>query len=1029
MRGCRVRPSFGGEMDMNNGGVSPVLIGRTAEMTALTDVLRTARHGRPATLLIGGEAGIGKTRLLSHFFRSEPGRLLIGSCLELGADGLPFGPFTAMLRDLVKEMGADAVTAMLPGGGQAARELGRLLPELAGSDPANGADDEPAGPDRRADEARARLFEEFRTLLERLAEDQPVALVVEDAHWADRSSRDLLTFLIRYQHSLPGVAIVVTFRSDELYRTHPLRPLLAELSRLDWVGRIDLPRLSRRQAGELAAAILRREPGNDLADALYARAEGNPLFTEELLAAPDGSYETPGSLTDLLLRTVQRLPDKTQELLRVVSASPAVVSPGLLTAVTGEGVDELTQALRPAVTGNVLVTTADGYAFRHALIREAVYQDLLPGEPGRIHSQYALAIEKDPSLVASGRATVLQAYHWDAANNATRALVSAWQAARQASRSMAHAERLNMLARVLNRWDQVPDAAARIDADRVRVFEEAIGAARDAGEDQRGLAFTTAAITELDEHAELVRVAELLLEQADFKERLGRPGASADIQHALSLVPESLASQEDAYPNAWQTRISALIKSVVTSYDWSEPQVEQWLDEVLRFARRTGDREAEARALLLLAFMRASPGGLAQPGSEPMRLITQGRALAESVGAYNEILRAAIYESHLLCGAGEYELAIAVARQGIADAARYGIAPWLGALTAINVAEPLFALGRWDEALDATDQALDIVPPPRAKAVLWYLTGSIALARGDYVTAAAMVVASRPVLAGVRYSDQYHPTLGTMETGLMLATEGAATAVTTAATMLDRFDLSVSGPRYVWPFLVTAALAASAASEGGNGAGDELLNRLWSTAQKTEAFGPVQEAWRLTFTAATASGSRAAAWDSAAAAWEALHQPQQTAIALFHAARAELSGTGDNAVQIGEGREAAAGRLRRAAGLVAELRARPLSEQIADLARRAGIWLTDGNAASARVGQGSLTSRESEVLSLLAAGRSNREIAATLFISPKTASVHVSNILAKLGAANRTEAAASARTLGLIKASDGGIMPPVCNTA
>jgi predicted ATPase/DNA-binding CsgD family transcriptional regulator len=1000
-------------MNMNNDGVSPVLIGRTAEMTALTDVLRAVRCGRPATLLIGGEAGIGKTRLLSHFFRSEPCRLLAGSCLDLGPDGLPFGPFTAMLRDLVKEMGANAVTAMLPGGGQAAQELGRLLPELAGSAP-DRDDDGRSGPGR-ADEARARLFEEFLTLLERLAEDQPVALVVEDAHWADRSSRDLLTFLVRYQHSLPGVAIVVTFRSDELYRTHPLRPLLAEFSRVDWVNRIELPGLSRRQAGELAAAILGREPGDDLADALYARAEGNPLFTEELLASPDGSYETPGSLTDLLLRTVQRLPDATQELLRLVSASPGVVSPGLLIAVTEEGADELLQVLRPAVTGNVLVTTADGYAFRHALIREAVYEDLLPGEPGRIHSRYALAIEKDPSLVASGRAAVVQAYHWDAANNATRALVSAWQAARQAGRAMAHAERLNMLARVLNRWDQVPDAAERIGATRVCVFEEAVAASRDAGEDHRGLAFTTAAIAELDEHAQPVRVAELLLEQADFEELLGRPGASADIQHALRLVPESLATQEDTYPNAWQTRISALIKSVVSAYDWSEPQVEQWLDEVLRFARKTGDREAEARALLLLAFMRANPGGLAQHGSEPMRLIAQGRALAESVGAYNEILRATIYESHLLCGAGEYERAIAVARQGIADAARYGIARGLGALTAINVAEPLFALGRWDEALDATDQALDIAPPPRAKAVLWYLTGSIALARGDYVTAGAMVAASRPVLASVRYSDQYHPTLGTMETGLMLATEGAAMAVTTAPSLLDRFDLSVSGPRYVWPFLVTAALAASAASEAGNEAGDELLKRLWSTAKKTEAFGPVQEAWRLTFTAATASGSRASAWDCAAGAWEALHQTQQTAIALFQRARALLSGTDSSAVPTGEGRESAAARLRRAAGLAAELRARPLGEQIADLARRAGIWLADNDAAPGRAGQVSLTSRESEVLSLLAAGRPNREIAAALFISPKTASVHVSNILGKLGAVNRTEAAASARTLGIIE--------------
>jgi predicted ATPase len=144
----------------------------------------------------------------------------------------------------------------------------RLLPELAGDEPADHTDEGRTSSDHGVDEARARLFEEFLTPLERLAEGRPVAVVVEDAHWADRSSRDLLTFLVRYQHSMPGVAIFVVFRSDEVYRSHALRPLLAELSRINWVRRMDLCRLSRRQADELAGAIIGRDPGNDLADAL-----------------------------------------------------------------------------------------------------------------------------------------------------------------------------------------------------------------------------------------------------------------------------------------------------------------------------------------------------------------------------------------------------------------------------------------------------------------------------------------------------------------------------------------------------------------------------------------------------------------------------------------------------------------------------------------------------------------------------------------------------------------------------------------
>jgi hypothetical protein len=203
-----------------------------------------------------------------------------------------------------RSSGADTIT----GGSRAIRELVRLLPEL------------PAPPEDLTQD-RAHLFEAFLALFEQLAADLPLILVVEDAHWADQSSRDLLTFLVRYQRSLPNVLIVVTFRSDELHRTHPLRPLLAELERVDWVERLELPRLTREEADSLAAAVLGVAPDPRRADTLYDRAEGNPLFTEELLACPDGGCNIPDSLRDLLLTVVGRLPDDTQEVLRVASAA------------------------------------------------------------------------------------------------------------------------------------------------------------------------------------------------------------------------------------------------------------------------------------------------------------------------------------------------------------------------------------------------------------------------------------------------------------------------------------------------------------------------------------------------------------------------------------------------------------------------------------------------------------------------------------------------------------------------------------
>jgi DNA-binding CsgD family transcriptional regulator len=941
-----------------------------------------------------------------------------------------------MLRDLVREAGADEIVDMLPGSGRAIRELARLLPELAGtralaSAPAGAeapaeAGAPAAGGALAAGEARARLFEEFLTLLERLAEQRPLAVVVEDAHWADRSSRDLIAFLIGYQRALRNVLIVVTFRSDELHRTHPLRPLLAELARIDWVERTELPRLSRGQAEELAAAVLGRVPDRLQTEALYERAEGNPLFTEELLACPDGCAELPGSLADLLLQTVRRLPEDTQELLRVASAGSGSTSHALLARVTGRTEDELTSVIRPAVTGNVLITTADGYAFRHALIREAVHEDLLPGEHSGVHTRYALAIDADPSLVSGGRADIEKAHHWFSAHNTPEALASAWQASAQASRTVAHAERLVLLARVLELWDQVPDAADRIGADHVKVLEEATTAADDAGEPQRGAAFAESALAELDESTAPVRVALLLRQRQLFRKDLGLPRDLSDLDRALSLVPETVSRQ---------ARTQLLLAAAHAGCETAGSHCADLAYEALRLAREDGDLDAEAEALATLAMIVAVPSALAAPGSEAFRLIAEAREAAQRAGSYQPLARLVIYESHLLCGAGEFEKAAAVARQGIADAERHGLARTSGAFLAINVAEPLMFLARWDEAVEIAERALDLAPPRLTASGLRLICASVALARGDIATATRRAAASRVVLSGVRYDAQYHLPQAQLDIELKLATDGPAAAAALAARELNRYDLAASSPRYVWPLLVAAAFVAAGAAgaagapgtpDSGQDDGDAgLLDQLRSLGEKTETFGPVQQAWQLTFMALLPPEDidplqHLAAWDMAVAAWDTLGQPSQAAIALSGAARAALAA--------GAGRQPATIRLRRAAELAASLRAGPLAAEIRSLALRAGISLAgpaaadrardgapagDENGTASGAGHLGLTGREFEVLRLVAVGQSNRDIAAALFISPKTASVHVSNILAKLGATTRTEAAAKALALRL----------------
>jgi DNA-binding CsgD family transcriptional regulator len=1005
---------------MGRRGASPVLVGRAAEMAALEAALETVRQGEPAAVLIGGEAGMGKTRLISEFTATASGtgvRVLTGACLELGADGLPYSPFTAMLRDLVREAEPSEIASLLPGGGRAARELARLLPELA-------ADRAPAGPAEvsaaavdgaavspgvmTAGEARAHLFEGFLTLLERLAGQRPLVLIIEDVHWADRSSRDLLAFLIGYQRAVGNLLIIVTFRSDELHRTHPLRPLLAELARIDWVDRTELPPLTRGQAEEFAAVVLGRPPDQGVADTIYERAQGNPLFTEELLACAGQCDAVPDTLADLLLQAVRRLPEDTQEVLRIASAGSGVTSDALLAQVTGLDGGKLAAAIRPAVAANVLVTSGDGYSFRHALIQESVHADLLPGEHATVHTQFARAIDADPSLVSPGRADIEKAHHWYSAHNTTGALAASWRASVQASNAVAHAERLMLLDRVLELWDQVPDAATRIEADHVRVLEEAAAAARDTVDPQRGMAFAELALTELDETRKPVRVALLLKQRFSFRKDLGLSLDEADLDRALALVPETVS------PAA---RTQLLLAVSHCNNDVDELKHRLWAAEALRLAREAGNRDAEAHALANMAILEAGPGQLATSDSKPFTLLTQAREIARGASAYHPTVKVVILETHLLCGAGEFERAADAARQGIADAERRGLARTSGAFLAINLAEPLWHLGRWDEAVEVARRALDLAPTPRTRVGLWLVDAAIVLARGDLVTAARRVAASRTVLAAGGYDEQHHLPLATVEIDVALAAEGPAAAVAVADEALQRFDVSSASPRYAWPLLVSAVTAACQAP-GQEAAA--LLDRLRTLAEKLDAFGPVQRAWQLSFAAldsraesdmrpvldsggvlaAGASGKcdRLAAADAAIAAWESAGQPYELARALTHAARIALAGRAE--------REAAV-RLRRAAPIAQRLGADPLAAQIADLSRRAAG--TNGDADDP-----GLTTRELEVLRLVAAGQSNREIAAALVISPKTASVHVSNILAKLGAASRTEAAVKAHSLGLI---------------
>ncbi|WP_329519368.1 helix-turn-helix transcriptional regulator [Spirillospora sp. NBC_01491] len=971
---------------------SPVLVGRSAEL----DRLRSAFAAAPGAVLVGGEAGLGKTRLIREFAATlEPdARLLVGGCLELGSDGLPFAPFTTVLRDLVRDIGIAGVAELLPRSGTAG--LARLLPEFGEpeTDPASG-------------EERARLFELMLTLLERLAERGPVLLVIEDAHWADRSTRDLLTFLIRNVGVAP-LLIVVTFRTDELHRTHPLRTMLAGLDRVDRVHRIELTRLSHADVAALAARRLGHEPAPDLVDRVHARSEGNPLFVEALLDE-DGTLacELPESLRDLLLIGVQRLPEETQDVLRDASGGGTRLEHALLSAVSGLDDPALTRVLRPAVAAGVLVVDGDGYAFRHALIREAIHDDLLPGEHTRLHTRYAQALENDAGLVPPGRLWVELSHHWNSAHDATWALVSAWRAAGDTRKAAAYAECLTMLSRVLKLWDRVPDAAERLGASHLRVLEKAVATADLAGEFELGIKLATAALRVLDDadppHAPQTRVthrARLLEQRGKMSYQLAKHGFIEDLREAVELLPADPPNLDRAGALNTLAQYGRLLHGT--------EEATRAARESLAIARELGDITAEAHALLTLSCVNIDYGEGADQDADEHRQtensLRKAHEIAHQAGGTALRMRVAVNLSHYLEGAGRHEEAIKVAGEGIEHARERGLGRTHGSFLAINMAEPMVALGRWDEAHEVLRQALDQNPPLTIRTSLFVLAGEIALGRGDLAEAAARLAQARTVMwrktqdlfAGIR-----------LETALALAEGRPAEALEALRPVLAHPGLP-DDARYSWPVLVLGAAACAELGEQARLDGRPAFPLLEERAAALQTRGAAQRAHRATFHAHTTrvhGESDPRAWDEAAAAWAELGRVYPWAETLTYAAEAAI-GVGD--------RERAADRLRRAAELADGLRARPLRDRITALSRRARLP-GEANGHAPRRGGGTLglTPRELEVLRLVADGHSNRDIATALFISAKTASVHVSNILAKLEVASRGEAAATAHRLSL----------------
>jgi DNA-binding CsgD family transcriptional regulator len=813
--------------------------------------------------------------------------------------------------------------------------------------------------------ARATLFEQVLALLTALAERQRVILVVEDLQWADGSSRDLLLFLVRNQQAAPGLLVVATYRSDRLQRAHALRALLVELSRSRGTRRIELDRLDAGEVTALLRGLLGHDPPRELAERVHRDSDGNPLFVEALARSDD----VPLAVRDLLLAPLQELSEQTRDVVHAAAVGGVRVGHALLAVVLQLDDGEVATALRSAVEANVLLVDGDDYVFRHSLIREAVVGDLLPGERAALHVRYATALEHDPSLGAPST----PALHWYAVarNHGARALAASWRAAVDAGAALAYAEQAQMLEHVLELWDQVAGAAEQLGAARSVVLEQAVVASAAAGAEHRALALVTALIADVDTGQDPALAARALQRRGELRQALGQPGDLDDLRAAAQLVPVG-------HPERPSALVALAHRVLSVPRDAEGRAVSQ---EALRAAREVREARSELMATINLAYAEARAGDL----DAHLPTLAEVRTVATRLGDHAALMQVLRYEADLLQGAGRHERAAGVARLGIAAATRADLARTYGPVHAGNRAESLIALGRWDEAVEIIERALEPSPAPSLRAYLLVLRGTIALARGDLAAAEGARAYARPVFTGGTAYAQDLLLLTRFELDLDLATGRRTDAVRRLhAPMADLGE--ERSPRYLWPVLVAGAAAGA---------------NLRGLVRTLPVVGPVQEAHRLTFEAETAADDLPA-WERCATAWFELGQPYPTAVASVRAAE----------VAAGAGSSTAAAHLRAAARAAGPLAAAPLLVEIDRVAKLARVDLDPADP-PATVPHG-LTPRELEVLALVADGRSNRQIAEELFISTKTASTHVSNILAKLGVTSRVQAATAAHRLHLL---------------
>jgi DNA-binding CsgD family transcriptional regulator len=982
-----------------------LLVGRTGDLARLSTLIGLgADRPTPAAVLLAGDAGVGKTRLLTELCdRAARGgwRVMAGHCLDFGDTAPPYLPFTEGFGRLAADspaLGASLIDHQ-PG-------LARLMPAHRG--PATG----PADPAPRME--RSDLFEAVYAGLGHVASTSPLLLVVEDLHWADHSTREMLSFLFARPFAEP-VAIVASYRSDDLHRRHPLRAVVGEWTRLPGITRMLLQPLADPDVRALVRS-LHPEPLSEMkVRGIVERAEGNAFFVEELVGATDAADGSlPTDLVDLLLVRVDRLDEEVRIVVRTASAAGRRVSHDLLARVVETDGVTLDRSLRAAVEANVLVAVGtDSYAFRHALLAEAIYDDLLPGERVRLHAAYTRVLAAHES---EGTAADL-ARHARAAHDTAIALRASIEAGDEAMALAGPAEASHQYEHALElvAEDQVADFDPPIDV--VGLALRAGEASVAAGNVYRAIALFQDQLRQLPADAADVDRARLLhaLAGAALQAETSIDALQATAE-AVKLVPAEPPSPLRAQVVNMHARANADRRRDDEASRWARLALDLGrrlqlpdiiVDATTTIARvdeRAGAPESSRRALEQAAEDAAAAGEVA----------AELRALSTLAGLHYTLGRLA--DAATVC-----RLAMERARQHRRPWSPYGLdARALAGIVA-------YTNGEWDEVLAIVD-VNDESPPGLAEALLVSIRTLVSAGRGDG-DAVELIPHLRPWWTR-------EGQIAVVSAGAAIDLHGDRGELDEAIAVHDDLVACV-GEMWGHPWfparirlagLLLGQLCAAAPRSGtrelGDLArrGDELARTAETTAAHGRKLGRPQgiesTAWLarvaaeqlrlrwLTGVAVPEPDALVSAWQGSVEAFAGFGHRFETARSQARLA-AVLRSTGQP--------EEAAEQARRAGEVARLLRAAPLLDEL----RALGPSLASRRSEPARRSD-TLTGREEEVLALLAAGRSNRDIGQQLYISAKTVSVHVSNLMAKLGAGGRTEAVAIARRRGLLADDHAG---------